>query len=316
MKEENIRPAQLMKKMHQSTVHDINFLLKHKKYFVKTSCPACNKKNNKYYFKKNNFKYCICKNCRTYFVNPRPDLKLLERFYKQSKVYEYFNKFIFPQTEKIRSKKIFLPRVKKIIKICKNKNMVKPKMMDVGAGYGTFLKNADKTNFFGKLLAIEPSADGAKSCRKARLKVYENILENLNVKSIGKLDLITSFEVIEHLFSPIKFLKLVKKFLKKNGLLIITCPNGEGFDIQLLKENSNSIDHEHLNYFNPESIEKLYSKAGFEVIQIFTPGMLDVDIVMNNYKKNRSKLKSKEEFLIVKYMLYDKAKFLPKNLAL
>ena len=25
--------------------------------------------------------------------------------------------------------------------------------------------------------------------------------------------------------------------------------------------------------------------------------MLDVDIVMNNYKKNRSKLKSKEEFL-------------------
>ena len=40
--------------------------------------------------------------------------------------------------QKKLGQKIFLPRVKKIIKICKNKNMVKPKMMDVGAGYGTF----------------------------------------------------------------------------------------------------------------------------------------------------------------------------------
>lgn len=292
-----------MKKMQQSTMHDVNFLLKYKKQFVKTPCPACNRKNSKYYLKKNGFRYYICQNCRTYFVNPRPNLEVLKQFYKQSKVYEYFNKFIFPQTEKVRSKKIFLPRVNKIIKICKNK--IKPSMMDVGAGYGTFLKNAKKSGFFGKLLAIEPSIDGAKSCKKAKLKVYENILENLNVKLIGKYDIITSFEVIEHMFSPIKFLNLVKKFIKKNGLLIITCPNGEGFDIQLLKKDSNSIDHEHLNYFNPNSIKKLYERAGFKIVQIFTPGMLDIDIVINSLNKKKTILRESESFLC-KFILENK----------
>lgn len=301
-----------MKQMQLSTEHDVKYLLKRKKFFVKTNCPACNKKKSKYYFTKNGFKYNICNNCRTYFVNPRPSLKLLDSFYKQSKVYEYFNKFIFPQTEKIRSKKIFLPRVKKIIKICKNKNIKKPNIMDIGAGYGTFLKSAKETKFFTKLLAVEPSEHGANNCRRIKLKVFEDILENLNVKLTGKLDLITSFEVVEHLFSPIKFLKLIKKFIKKNGLFIITCPNGEGFDIQLLKKESNSIDHEHLNYFNPESIKKLYERAGFEIVQIFTPGKLDVDIVFNNYEKNKLKIKKNENF-ITKFILESKNKKIKEN---
>ena len=301
-----------MKQMRLSTKHDINYLLNKKKFFVKASCPACNKKKYHYYFKKNGFRYCICKNCRTYFVNPRPNLKLLENFYKQSKVYEYFNKFIFPQTEKVRSRKIFLPRVKKIIKICKNRNIKKPKIMDIGAGYGTFLRNAKKSKFFAKLLAVEPSTDGANNCRKIKLEVFEDILENVNLKLTGKLDIITSFEVIEHLFSPIEFLKVIKKFIKKNGLFIITCPNGEGFDIQLLKKESNSIDHEHLNYFNPESIKKLYQRAGFEIIQIFKPGKLDLDIVLNNYDKNKSNIRRNENF-ISKFIIENNNNKIKKN---
>ena len=54
-----------------------------------------------------------------------------------------------------------------------------------------------------------------------------------------------------------------------------------GFDIQVLKEKSDSIDHEHINYFNPLSIEKLFQNCGYSVIEIFTPGQLDVDLVRN-----------------------------------
>ena len=312
MKEEHIRPAQLVKKMQSSTSHDVNFLLKRKKEFVKTACPSCAKKNYKKFFKKRGFSYSICKNCRTYFLNPRPNLDLLGQFYKQSKVYEYFNKYIFPQTEKARSKNIFVPRVSQIIKICKYRKIKKPCMMDVGAGFGSFLKVAKNSNFFSKLVAIEPSRDGAKNCKKNKLDVFEDILENANTKIIKKQDIITSFEVIEHLYSPFKFLKLIKKFLKKNGLFIITCPNGEGFDIQLLKEKSNSIDHEHINYFNPNSIKKLYDRAGFKIIEIFTPGKLDVDIVINNLQKNKKQIYKNENF-ITKFILDNKNLIIKKK---
>ena len=69
--------------------------------------------------------------------------------------------------------------------------------------------------------------------------------------------------------------------LKKRGLIIFTCPNGQGFDVSMLQENSNTIDHEHLNYFNTYSIGLLLKRAGFVSHEISTPGKLDVEMVKN-----------------------------------
>jgi len=292
LKEESIRPISIVKKMHKSTMHDVRYLLKKKKFFVKVNCPACNNKNYNQFLKKRKFNYNICTKCKTFFLNPRPSLKILDNFYKQSKVYEYFNNFIFPQTEKIRSQKIFLPRINKIIDLCKKNSIRNPKIMDIGAGFGTFLKLAKKKNYFKSILAVEPSKDGIKSCKKKKINVVEDLLENLNPKKIGTFDVITNFEVIEHLYSPIKFLKKIKKFLTKKGILVITCPNGQGYDIQILKEKSSSIDHEHLNYFNPTSIQALFKRSGYKIVEIFTPGQLDVDIIINKMKNENFKMKN------------------------
>ena len=108
------------------------------------------------------------------------------------------------------------------------------------------------------------------------------------------------------------------EYVSKKSFIILTCPNGMGFDIQLLKEKSDSIDHEHINYFNPSSIQQLYARAGFKVIQLNTPGKLDVDIVVNKIKKN--KIKAIGDF-VCKFILNSKdqkvkanfQKFLTKN---
>jgi len=55
-----------------------------------------------------------------------------------------------------------------------------------------------------------------------------------------------------------------------------------GFDIKLLGKYSKSICPPlHLNFFNPKSVSILLDNCGFEVIEISTPGKLDVDIVKN-----------------------------------
>ena len=84
----------------------------------------------------------------------------------------------------------------------------------------------------------------------------------------------------------------MRRFLKKKGFIILTCPNGMGFDIQLLKEKSDSIDHEHINYFNPNSIKKLFKNCGYNVIEVFTPGQLDVDLVRNKILEKEFDLKN------------------------
>jgi hypothetical protein len=74
-------------------------------------------------------------------------------------------------------------------------------------------------------------------------------------------------------------LKSVRSILSEKGLLIFSCPNGMGFDIQVLQEKSETIDHEHLNYFNPTSVDKLLNRAAFDLLTVETPGELDVSIV-------------------------------------
>lgn len=60
---------------------------------------------------------------------------------------------------------------------------------------------------------------------------------------------------------------------------MFTCPNGKGFDTEMLQEASPSVDTEHVNLFNPQSAAVLLKRSGFEVMCAETPGRLDVELV-------------------------------------
>ncbi|OQX91517.1 MAG: hypothetical protein B6D58_07680 [candidate division Zixibacteria bacterium 4484_95] len=50
-----------------------------------------------------------------------------------------------------------------------------------------------------------------------------------------------------------------------------------------LQEHSNSVfPPHHLNFLSIKGFKKLFQRAGFTYIDIWTPGVLDVDIVKNN----------------------------------
>ena len=95
-----------------------------------------------------------------------------------------------------------------------------------------------------------------------------------------KFDLLTSFELFEHVYDPQTFLRKIRELLRPGGRLLLTTLNGEGFDIQVLWEKSKSVfPPHHLNFFNPRSMKILMEKCGFTVEEVSTPGRLDWDIV-------------------------------------
>jgi len=291
-KEASIRPENLMKKAKAYFVKDYKYLHSYRKTFKHVYCPACNKDNKKYLFNKNGFKYYNCNNCDTFYVTPRPSEKILSNFYKNSKLYEFWNNFIFPSTEKVRNKKIFLPRVNKIIQLCKKHKISKKKIIDIGAGFGTFCKIIQDKKFFKQVIAVEPNNEGAKKCFEKKIITLNSSIENLSKKHFKDVNVLTLFEVIEHLYSPFNFLKKINKLCSKNTFVIYTCPNGMGFDISFLGKESDSVDHEHLNYLNPYSIKILAERSGFEVLDVMTPGVLDIDILKNKYASKVFKTKN------------------------
>ena len=141
----------------------------------------------------------------------------------------------------------------------------------------------------------------AATCRKKGFEVFDTPIENVKLPAESS-DVIVSFEVIEHLFSPEGFIEQCVKFLRTSGLFICTCPNIEALGTLVLKEKATVVDHEHVNYFSPTSISLLFARAGLEVVEVSTPGELDVDLLKKAFLSDESlqKLNAFLSFVLLK----------------
>ena len=288
MKVSDIRPEELMEGQKKAEESDIIWLEKRKKYFIEVSCPACGIKRNKFLYEKKSIKQVRCVNCFTQYASPRPTKKLLSEFYTNSKNYKYFAKYIFPASMEQRRLNLFKPRAEMVGKLAKKYGAQGGKLVEIGCGYGQFCEEIDALNVFDSIVGIEPTPELASICRKKNIEVLENSYENIFFDA--PIDFIVHFEVIEHLFSPKDFINWCFGALKQGGYMIATCPSVAGLETEVLGKESNAVDHEHINLFSPDSMTILLKKCNFEVLEISTPGVLDLDLVRRAVKEERFKL--------------------------
>jgi len=282
LQENEIRPIDLHSKSLELIEDDLGIF--NTSEFVSVACPSCNSKNHQYSFTKKIFKFETCNDCFTVFINPRPTPKSLELYYKSSKSMAFWDD-IYKKTAIVRKEKIFKPRIELVKQILQQYNIKNcENLVEVGSGYGWFCELAQHEKLSKNIIAIEPSPYFAKVCRNIpNINVLELTVEDVSDKLTA--DVIVNFELVEHLFNPRSFFESCYKGLKKEGLLIFSTPNFLGFDMNILKEKSdNVLGPNHLNYFNPKSISILLKSIGFNKVEVKTPGLLDVDIILNKIK--------------------------------
>ena len=207
--EEDIRPKNATKGAKTAILKDLGRLLINSDRFVDVFCPACNSDKFTSAYKKFGLDYVSCNTCETLYINPRPSPEILEMCYKESDVYAYWDKYIFPASEKARREKIFKPRVDKILEFCKKYNITADSILEVGAAYGTFCQELESRNIFKRIVAIEPTPNLAQTCRNENIETIESPVEKVSFPEDKKFDVVVNFEVIEHLFSPINFIILI-----------------------------------------------------------------------------------------------------------
>lgn len=151
------------------------------------------------------------------------------------------------------------------------------RVLDIGCGYGYLLKLFDELGF--ETYGIDISEDAIKKARKitkAKVFVYD-VNNGLSIFSDEFFDLITLFDVIEHLYSPYNVLKETHRILKKGGKIFITTPNLNSI-VRLIKKFLKKeelwyayTDPTHVYLFTPSSLRFLVRRIGFKIVELETP---------------------------------------------
>lgn len=278
LNENAIRPDHLMARSFELLEEDTKRLMQDKDAFISVTCPACGKVEANTYGTKRGMSFLECHHCETVYGSPRPTPERLATYYKEATYYTYWNKYIYPSSEEARRDRIVKARVERILNFVKQHGIPRRRMIEVGAGTGQFCELMKQSGSFDEILAIEPTPSSADSCEKRGLEVLRQPIETVPAGK-GNANLIVSFEVLEHLFSPKNYLEHCIRLLAPGGMLVVTCPSAKGFDVSLLRTVADTVTPEHLNLFNPKSLKLLFESNNLEVIELLTPGRLDADIV-------------------------------------
>jgi 2-polyprenyl-3-methyl-5-hydroxy-6-metoxy-1,4-benzoquinol methylase len=220
--------------------------------------------NKKYKLKKNKFGF--------YQISPTPSLSEVTEFYANefySNEYKYFNDSSFEVQIKDRE---FLEgkwsdMYDNFIEIKKNIK-AKTKLLDVGCGWAQALLFFKKKGL--DCYGFDPAIEAVNYGIKKGLTIRHAGLEGMDVFEKEKFDIITLFNVLEHLANPEKALKEIKKIMMPNGILVIDVPN-EFNAFQLAGRDTHSLKDwwvgppNHLNYFSKDSLKKLLESLSFKV---------------------------------------------------
>jgi 2-polyprenyl-3-methyl-5-hydroxy-6-metoxy-1,4-benzoquinol methylase len=142
------------------------------------------------------------------------------------------------------------------------------RILDVGSSFGVFLRILKDRGY--DAAGVEPSQNAAAQCIEAGLDVRCGLLEDVAFPD-EHFDVITMYEVIEHLKSPSPLLAECFRILKKEGMMFITTGNTDSWSVKFLKgrwDYFSMLDggQGHISFFNPLSMRKLAEGSGFKVI--------------------------------------------------
>jgi len=256
---------------------------------LKKKCDLCGSNTARFYtnaidrFSGEEFTFIQCSQCGLIYPDPKPDLTDISVYYPT----EYEAYYELDLEESPLEKYSLQQSLLRQLNLAEKYTSKKGEMLDIGCAKGNFLLFAKEHGW--DVSGIEINHQAAKIAQsKYKLKVHSGTLESSNLPD-KKFDLITLWDVLEHLPNPKSSLNEIHRLLKTGGLVVFSIPNLESFDRSIFKSNWIGWDPpRHFNLFTKETIKNLLDMSGFMLIdsKCITGGkgtfLLSLDILLRN----------------------------------
>lgn len=247
--------------------------------YAMATCPICSSKTDRWRDKATDWGVFFidrCRACGYAFVNPRPTVEYLKEFYadsgyrKNAEIDNLSLEFVenkvkkdFPDLALIYTDNI----VSCVLGYIDSENREKKTLLDVGCGFGFFVKSAIKHGFVVSALELGKQ-ERRISKQMTGISAMPVCYEEYQQKN-GYYSAILMTQILEHARDINFWVTKSYDLLMDGGVIAISVPNfGSLPRILLQGKDPHVIPPAHLNYFNGKNIRMLLEKHGFECLSI------------------------------------------------
>ena len=244
-------------------------------------CPICGNKKTQYFYTKWKVDYLRCSQCRSIIAVCEENT--VRQYHSNSdlvslRLSDSYQNQAFENRKQVWEEFIEWLEVRTFRFLHRNKGL---SIVDVGNRFREYSKLIRSSSFCGEY-----------NLRRSALGKDEDTILT------GRADLVLYLDQLQKETDPHGSILELSGYLKEDGILVLSTRAGSGFDIITLKENNDKIyPYEHILLPSVKGIIALLEQSGLEVLEITTPGVMDVKYVMDSLDK----LDESEEF--VHYLL-------------
>lgn len=148
-------------------------------------------------------------------------------------------------------------------------------VLDVGCGSGFFLESQkNKTN---NLFGLEFNDEAIRKCGLNNISVKKQFIEEYSESNLNKHDVVSSFQVLEHVYDIKSFIDSNLKTLKKGGKLIIGVPNSNPYLYKKDVMHTLNLPPHHMGLWNKEAFVSLPKHFEMKLEGVFIEPIYDLE---------------------------------------
>jgi len=235
--------------------------------WTEVACGLCGGRERRLKFEDGPFSVVTCSACDLTYVTPRLDPgALIDNVYNEG----YWTSEAAKErgyTDYRSDEPLYLRTYRRRLKIVRRHFPRPGRVLDVGCAAGYFLRVMQEAGW--SVTGLEPS--DAIRPHAARLIGEDNVLAGLLGEADlepGSFDLVTMWDVIEHIPDPVAAVKEVGSLLAPGGKFLIETQNVDSFAQKVLGKRWQHYKHaEHIYHFNPKTLRNVLQRAEFRILE-------------------------------------------------
>ena len=267
-----LRPGGSYKQLIEKRTHPIDELVRvHGKIpddlLTPRACPTCGSDQPAPELEKDHMRIVRCGACDLVYVSPTFDEAHYKTVYRSTE-YQDIVRDLGIKSHEYRVQRFGRERVGIM---AQHLHAVRPRLLDVGCSTGFVVEAARDAGWEAIGLDLNPSA--VEYGRSRGLDVRNVALDDAAFED-AEFDVVSLFDVLEHLHDPVRTLRACTRLLRPGGILFLYVPNYDSASRLVMGRDAHFIwPTHHLNYYTPVTLRDLLQREGMSTEYLVTEGL-------------------------------------------